>query len=77
MAHLIQDGTHRLLLTIVEVAQVAGVEEEVCSEKIPEAALARSEGQRCVEVQAACPVGLAAQVVTWSPTGHSRRVNCK
>lgn len=34
------------------------------SEKIPEAAFAWSEGQRCVEVQAACPVRLAAQVVT-------------
>lgn len=61
---LLQDGTRRLLLTIVQVAQVAGVEEEVCSEKIPEAALAWPEGQWCVEVQAACPVGLAAQVVT-------------
>lgn len=55
---------HHLLLTIVQVAQVAGVEEEVRPEKIPEAAFAWSEGQRCVEVQAACPVCLATQVVT-------------
>lgn len=75
MVLLIQDGTQRLLLTIVQVAQVAGVEEEVCSEKIPEAALAWSEGQRRVEVQAACPVGLAAQVVTWTPPRQGRRLS--
>lgn len=50
-------------LTVVEVAQVAGVEEEVRSEQLPEAALARPEGQGCVHVQAAGPVRLSAQVV--------------
>lgn len=50
--------------TVVEVAEVARVEEEVRSEKLPEAALARPEGQRGVQVQAAGPVRLSAQVVS-------------
>lgn len=53
------------LLTVVEVAEVPGVEEKVGSEKLPEAALARPERERGVQVQAAGPVRLPAQVVSW------------
>lgn len=52
--------------TVVEVAEVACIEEEMRPEKVSEAALARPEGQWSVEVQAACPVRLPAQIVTWS-----------
>lgn len=50
--------------TIVEVAEVAGVEEEMCSEKVSDAAFAWSKGQGGVEVQATCPVCLATKIVT-------------
>lgn len=50
-------------LTIVEVAEVSCVEKKVSPEEFPEAALARPEGQRGVQVQAAGPVRLSAQVV--------------
>lgn len=50
--------------TIVEVAQVACVEKEVRPEKVSEAALAWSEGQRRVEVQTTCPVRPSTQIVT-------------
>lgn len=52
--------------TIVEVAEVACVEKEMCSEKVSEAALAWSEGQRSVEVKTTCPVRLSTQIVTWN-----------
>lgn len=51
-------------LTIVEVAQVARIEEKVGSEKLSKATLAWSEGQRGVEVQAPGPVCLPSQVVS-------------
>ena len=51
-------------LTIVEVAQVARIEEKMSSEKLSEATLAWPEGQWGVEVQAPSPVGLAAQVIS-------------
>lgn len=50
-------------LTVVEVAEVSRVEKKVSPEELPEAALARPEGQRRVQVQAAGPVRLSAQVV--------------
>lgn len=53
-------------VAIVEVAEVARVKEEVRSEKVSEAALARSEGQRSVEVEAAGPVCLSTQIVTFT-----------
>lgn len=52
-------------LTVAEVAEVARVEEEVRSEELAEAALAGPEGQGRVQVQAARPVRLSAQVVSW------------
>lgn len=51
-------------LTIVEVAQVARIEEKVSSEKLSEATLAWPEGQWGVEVQAPGPVCLPAQVIS-------------
>lgn len=51
-------------LTIVEVAQVARIEEKVGSEKFSKATLAWSEGQWGVEVQAPSPVCLPSQVVS-------------
>lgn len=50
-------------LTIVEVAEISRVEKKVSPEELPKAALARPEGQRGVQVQAAGPVRLSAQVV--------------
>lgn len=50
-------------LTIVEVAEVSRVEKKVCSEELSEAALAGPERQRGVQVQAAGPERLSAQVV--------------
>lgn len=54
----------RRRLTIIEVAQVARIEEKVGSEKLSEATLAWPEGQRGVEVQAPGPVSLPSQVVS-------------
>ena len=51
-------------LTVVEVAEVPCVEEEVGSEKLSKAALAWPERERGVQVQAAGPVRLSAQVVS-------------
>lgn len=59
--------------TVVEVAQVPSIEEEVCPEEVSEAAPARTEGQRSVEVEPACPVCLSPQVVTCSNTGKPLR----
>ena len=53
-------------LTVVEVAEVPGVEEEVCPEQVPKAPLPRSEGERGVEVQPPRPIRLPAQVVPWN-----------
>lgn len=63
-------------LTIVEVAQVACVEKEVCSEKISKAAFAWSEGQRRVEVHTTCPVRLTTQIVTWTTLQIKLRLSC-
>lgn len=52
--------------TIVEVAQVARIEEEVGPKKVSKATFAWSERQRCVEVQTTCPVCLSTQIVTWT-----------
>lgn len=50
--------------TIVQVAEVACVEEEVSPEKVSKATFAWPERQRCVEVQTTCPVGLSTQIIT-------------
>lgn len=50
--------------TIVQVAQIACVEEEVSPEEVSKATFAWPERQRRVEVQTACPVGLSTQIVT-------------
>ena len=52
-----------MLLTIVKVAKVSGIEEEVCSKEVTEAPPAWPEGERGVEVEASSPVGLSSQVV--------------
>jgi hypothetical protein len=51
-------------LTIVEVAEVPCVEEEMGSEKLSKAALPWPERQRGVQVQATSPVRLPAQVIS-------------
>lgn len=51
-------------LTVVEVAQVASIEEKVSSEKLSEATLAWPERQWGIEVQAPGPVCLPAQVIS-------------
>lgn len=51
-------------LTVVEIAEIPRVEEEVCSEEFSEAALAWPERQGGVQVQAAGPVRFSAQVVS-------------
>lgn len=53
-----------LPLTVVQVAKVSCIEEEVSSEEVAEASPAWSEGQRSVEVEASGPVAFSSQVVT-------------
>ena len=50
--------------TIVEVTQIPGIEEKVCSEEVTKAPLAWSEGEGGVEMETPSPVGLPSQVVT-------------
>lgn len=51
-------------LTVVEVAEVPSVQEEVRPEEVSEATPARSEGQWGVEVQTPSPVALPSQVIS-------------
>ena len=55
-----------LSLTIVKVAEVSSVKEEMRSEKVSEPSSARPERERGVEMQAASPVGFSSQVVPYS-----------
>lgn len=57
--------------TVVQVAEVSSVEEEVSSEEVSEAPPAWPEGQGGVEVEASCPVGLSSQEVTCGTSNNS------
>lgn len=50
--------------TVVQVAKVPSVEEEVRSEEVPEAPPAWPKGQGGIKVEATGPVGLSSQEVT-------------
>ena len=52
--------------TVVEIAKIASIEEEVGSEEVTKSPTAWTEGQRCVQVESPSPVGLPPQVVTWN-----------
>lgn len=53
-----------LPFTVVEVAEVPRIQEEVGPEEVAEATPTGSEGQRGVEVQTSSPVALPSQVVS-------------
>lgn len=50
-------------LTIVEVTQVSGIEEEMCPEKVSEAASAWPEWKRGVQMKPPSPVRLPTEVI--------------
>ena len=52
-----------LPLTVVQLAKVSRIEEEVSSEEVAKTSPAWSEGQRSVEVEASGPVAFSSQVV--------------
>lgn len=54
------------ILTVVEVAEISGVKEEVCSEEIEEASPSSAERKWCVEVEPSSPVCVSTQEVTWT-----------
>lgn len=53
-----------LQLTVIEVAQVSCIEEEVCSEKVPKAPTTWPEWKRSVQVEPTCPEHLSTQIIT-------------
>lgn len=54
-----------LSLTIVKIAEVSSIKEEMCSEKVSKPSLAWPKRERGVEMQASSPVGFSSQVITY------------
>lgn len=53
-------------LTIVEIAEISSIKEEMCSEKISKPSAAGPERERGIEMHPSSPVGFSSQIITCS-----------
>lgn len=53
-----------LILTIVEVAKVSSIKEEVGSKEVSKATPSRAEGEGCVQVEPTSPICFTTQKIT-------------
>ena len=58
------------LFTCLYVVHIPGIDKEMGPEEVPKSAFAGSERERCVQMEASCPVHITTQGITCSQKNH-------